>query len=150
MPSFIRPATTADIEALFEIRTSVVQNHLSREQMLELGISPASLAEAIEAAPCAWLAEVEGAPVAFAMVDLDDACVFALFVKPAFEGQGLARRLMAEAEAALFARHSRIWLETDGRDSVRANGFYRRLGWAVVEQLEEGDVRYEKARQAPA
>lgn len=150
MSSFIRPATTADIEALFEIRTSVVQNHLSREQMLELGITPTSLAQAIEAAPCAWLAEVEGAPVAFAMVDLDDACVFALFVKPAFEGQGLARRLMAEAEAALFARHSRIWLETDGRDSVRANGFYRRLGWAVVEQLEEGDVRYEKARQAPA
>ncbi|KTC18754.1 GCN5 family acetyltransferase [Pseudomonas putida] len=150
MQSFIRPATTADIEALFEIRTSVVQNHLSREQMLALGITPASLAEAIAAAPCAWLAEVEGMPAAFAMVDLEDACVFALFVKPAFEGQGLARQLMVEAEAALFALHSRIWLETDGRDGVRANGFYRRLGWEVVAQLEEGDVRYEKVRQAPA
>lgn len=146
MQSLIRPATTTDIEALFEIRTSVVQNHLSREQMLALGISPASLADAISAAPCAWVAEVDGKPVAFAMVDLDEACVFALFVTPAFEGQGLARRLMVEAEAALFSRHARIWLETDGRDTVRANGFYRRLGWEVVAQLEEGDVRYEKAR----
>lgn len=146
MHSLIRPATTADIEALFEIRTSVVQNHLSREQMLALGITPASLADAIGAAPCAWVAEVDDTPVAFAMVDLDDACVFALFVKPAFEGQGLARCLMVEAEAALFARHSRIWLETDGRDSVRANGFYRQLGWKVVAQMEEGDVRYEKTR----
>lgn len=146
MPARIRLATTCDIEALFQIRTSVVQNHLSREQMLEMGITPSRLADAITAAPCAWVAEVDDTPVAFAMVDLEDACVFALFVTPAFEGQGLARQLMLEAEAALFARHPRIWLETDGRDTVRANGFYQRLGWAVVAQLDEGDVRYEKAR----
>lgn len=41
-------------------------------------------------------------------------------------------------------------VQPSGRDGVRANGFYRRLGWEVVAQLEEGDVRYEKVRQAPA
>ncbi len=40
MTSVVRVATVGDIEVLFEIRTSVVQNHLSREQMTELGITP--------------------------------------------------------------------------------------------------------------
>lgn len=141
----VRPATAADVEALFDIRTGVTQNHLSREQMAQMGIDAAALATTLSAAPCAWLAEVEGQPVAFSMVDLDDACLFALFVRPSHEGRGLGSAVLAPAEAALFARHARIWLSTDGREVIRANGFYRRHGWQVVAVLEDGDVRYEKA-----
>ncbi|MGH8055530.1 MAG: GNAT family N-acetyltransferase [Stenotrophomonas sp.] len=142
----VRLAVAADVEALFDIRTSVTQNHLSREQMAQMGIDAESLAAAVSAAPCAWLAEVDGQPVAFSMIDLDDACLFAVFVRPAFEGQGLGTAVLQPAEAALFARHARIWLSTDGREPVRANGFYRRHGWVPVAALDDGDVRYEKAR----
>lgn len=146
MQMLIRVATPDDIDTLFAIRTSVVQNHLSREQMTALGITPQVLADSIRAAPCVWIAEVEGRPAAFSMVDRAAGEVFAMFVQPGYEGQGLGRRLMAVAEAALFEQHERLFLITDGRDEIRPNGFYQRLGWSMVDRLEGDDVRYEKSR----
>ena len=146
MQMLIRVATPDDIDTLFAIRTSVVQNHLSREQMTVLGITPQVLADSIREAPCVWIAEVEGRPVAFSMVDRAAGEVFAMFVQPGYEGLGLGRRLMAVAEAALFEQHERLFLITDGRDEIRANGFYQRLGWSMVARVEGDDVRYEKSR----
>lgn len=146
MQILIRVATPDDIDTLFAIRTSVVQNHLSREQMTALGITPQVLADSIREAPCVWIAEVEGRPAAFSMVDRAAGEVFAMFVQPGYEGQGLGRRLMAVAEAALFEQHERLFLITDGRDEIRANGFYQRLGWSKVDRVEGDDVRYEKSR----
>ncbi|WP_438868391.1 GNAT family N-acetyltransferase [Pseudomonas sp. L1(2025)] len=146
MQTLIRLATLADIDTLFTIRTAVVQNHLSREQMAGLGITPQVLADSIREAPCVWLAEVEGEPAAFSMVNFDSGEVFAMFVLPAYEGRGLGRQLMAVAEAALFEHHQTLYLITDGRDEVRANGFYQRLGWMQVGRVDGDDVRYEKSR----
>lgn len=146
MQTLIRVATQDDIDTLFAIRTSVVQNHLSREQMTHLGITPQVLADSIREAPCAWVAEVDGQPAAFSMVDLGEGEVFAMFVLPAYENRGLGRQLMAVAEAALFERHDKLFLITDGRNEIRANGFYQRLGWCVVASVDGDDVRYEKSR----
>lgn len=146
MQTLIRAATQDDVDTLFTLRTSVVQNHLSVEQMAELGITPEVLADSIREAPCVWIAEVDGRPVAFSMVDLATGEVFAMFVLPSHENLGLGRQLMAVAEAALFEHHDRLFLITDGRDEIRANGFYQRLGWTVTAQVEDGDVRYEKSR----
>lgn len=142
--ALIRPANTADVDAIFHIRTSVKENHLSRDQMADMGITPEAIKETIAAEPCAWLAEVDGHPVAFAMVDMEEGCVFAAFVLPEYEGRGLGRKLIAEAEAGLFFEHETIWLETDGKS--RAYGFYTRLGWTPVSTDENGDVRLEKKR----
>ncbi|NVZ18391.1 GNAT family N-acetyltransferase [Pseudomonas costantinii] len=146
MEIVVRLATLVDIDTLFAIRTSVVQNHLSREQMTDLGITPQVLADSIREAPCVWIAEVDGRPAAFSMVDLAEGEVFAMFVQPAYEGHGLGRQLMAVAEAALFECHDTLFLITDGRDEIRANGFYQRLGWSVVGRVDGDDVRYEKSR----
>jgi GNAT superfamily N-acetyltransferase len=67
----------------------------------------------------------------FAMVDPETACLFAAFVLPEQEGRGMGRALIAACEAALFARHDMIWLETDG--ASRAAGIYQRLGWRVTQ-----------------
>jgi len=138
----IRLASIADIDAIFRIRTSVRENHLSHDQLAEMGITPGAIREAIQAAPCAWIAEVNGNPVGFSMADSEDGCVFAAFVLPEFEGLGLGRSLMAEAEAFLFSSHQTIWLET--AEASRASGFYKALGWQPVAGLPEGDVRFEK------
>jgi GNAT superfamily N-acetyltransferase len=139
-------ATVEDVESLFEIRTSVAQNHLSREQMDALGITAQVLNSAIKEGPCVWIAEVDERPVAFSMIDRDEGEVFAMFVRPAYENRGLGRLLMAAAEAELFRAHERIFLVTDGRQEIRANGFYQRLGWTVVARVHARDVRYEKRR----
>ena len=146
MQTLIRVATQDDVETLFNIRTSVVQNHLSIEQMAELGITRQVLADSIRESPCVWIADVDGKPAAFSMVDLATGEVFAMFVLPTHENLGLGRQLMAVAEAALFEQHDQLFLITDGRDEIRANGFYQRLGWVVVGQVDGDDVRYEKSR----
>lgn len=99
----------------------------------------------MQQAPCVWVAEVQGVAVGFAMADIDDGCVFAAFIRPEFEGRGLGRKLMEQAEALLFQHHRQIWLET--AQASRASGFYQRLGWVEVEQLAHGDIRMEKHRQ---
>ncbi|MDF3864608.1 GNAT family N-acetyltransferase [Pseudomonas denitrificans (nom. rej.)] len=144
----IRRATPADIDTLFDIRTSVRENHLSREQMAELGITPQVLTEAIKTAPCAWVAEIEGVAGGFAMVDTQEGELFALFVRPECEGLGMGSLLLAAAEEQLFREHGNIWLVTDGGDGIRANAFYRRHGWQLSGRVDERDVRYEKSRSS--
>lgn len=145
MEKTIRLANPTDITAIFDIRTSVQENHLSHDQLAEMGITPETIRQTILKTPCAWVAEVDGVPVGFSMVDVEDACVFAAFVLPEFEGFGLGRILMNKAEACLFQHHQTIWLET--AEASRASGFYRNLGWQPVENLPEGDVRFEKSLQ---
>ena len=142
METTVRIANQADISAIFDIRTSVTENHLSHDQLSEMGITPQAISQALLAAPCSWVAEIQGVPAGFAMADADDGCVFAAFVQPEYEGQGLGRSLMARAEAFLFEQHRTIWLET--AENSRASGFYRSLGWQLVAHLPEGDVRFEK------
>ncbi len=140
----VRGAAVNDIDAIFGIRTSVRENHLSFEQLADRGITPDTLAQAMEAAECIWIAEIDGIPAGFTMIDDKDGCVFAMFVRPEFEGRGAGRALMAKAEAALFRNHHRIWLETE--PTSRAAGFYRSLGWNPTNAPLEGDMRFEKMR----
>lgn len=142
----LRLATPADVEALFAVRTAVRDNPLTVEQLAELGITPQTVAAALAAEACGWVLVVDDAVVGFSMVDLEHGELFALFVRPEWQGHGFGHRLLAAAEAALFRRHALIWLVTDGRPAVRANAFYLAHGWHRVASLEGTDVRYEKSR----
>ncbi len=140
----IRDAAEEDIPAIFEVRTSVRENHLSLEQMTEMGITNETIRQALLREPCIWVAVHGDHIVGFSMGDAADACLFAAFVRPEWAGQGIGRRLMERAEAFLFERHSSIWLHTDG--SSRAAGFYERLGWKRMPDMENRDARFEKHR----
>ncbi|UCJ15538.1 GNAT family N-acetyltransferase [Pseudomonas sp. MM211] len=144
MDILIRLGTESDVSAIFDIRVSVKENHLSRDQLTEMGITPDAIRQVISTTPSIWIAEVNGMPAGFSMADVEDACVFAAFVRPEFEGLGLGRSLMAKVETLLFEHHQTIWLET--AEASRANGFYRNLGWEPVERLPGGDIRFEKHR----
>jgi len=140
----LRAAVAADVPALFDIRLSVAENAMTLEELAGVGVTPDSVRTALEADACAWLAEVDGRPVAFVMADNDEGCVFAMFVRPGFEGCGLGRALMDEAERYLFRDHDVLWLNTGARADIRAHGFYRRLGWRKVGPAGNGETRYEK------
>lgn len=140
----IRVASEKDIPAIFEVRTSVRDNHLSVEQMAEMGITQETIRQALREEPCIWVALEGDLVIGFTMADAADACVFAAFVRPEWARQGIGRGLMERAEAFLFERHSSIWLHTDG--SSRAVGFYERLGWERLPDVENRDARFEKHR----
>ena len=144
----IREAAETDVEALFRVRTSVRQNHQSREELAALGVTPESVAAMLATTARAWVAEEEGTAVAFSMADASQGTVFAMFVRPGWEGRGLGRALMREAEAWLFARGcAEIWLLTGGDPALRAHGFYRHLGWRGTGVQPDGQLRYSKRRE---
>jgi len=140
-------ATPDDIETLFDIRTSVEQNHQSREDLAALGVTADSLAEMLLTRSRAWLAHADGLAAGFSMADSARATVFGLFVRPGFEGRGIGRRLMAEAESWLFQQGwDQIWLAAGSDESLRAWGFYLHLGWVPAGVLDNGQVRFVKRR----
>lgn len=140
----IRLANESDIETIFDIRTSVRENHLSRQQLAEMGITPETISEAMQATPCLWIAHEDGIAAGFSMVDMEEGSLFAAFVRPDFEGRGIGRLLVRTAEEALFSKHATIWLETGA--TTRASGFYTRMGWNRIEDLPGGDTRMTKTR----
>ena len=147
-PVTIRAATRADMPAISQVRTSVTENAMSVEQLLERGITPETVSDLIQN-DGAWVAEVNGRVVAFSMAKRAEGTIFAMFVQPGWEERGLGRQLMAQAERYLFAFHDRIWLTTDVDPAVRAHGFYRGLGWRPAGLMDNGELRYEKERLAP-
>ncbi len=142
MPILIRPATMSDIDTIFDIRTSVKENHLSRVQLTALGITTAVIADLIKTTPCVWVAEINAHVCGFAIADQDEGSIFAMFVHPDFEAKGIGTALLKKAEDFLFQSFHDIWLETDRKS--RAYTFYTRQGWSVAEDLENDDVRMSK------
>ena len=113
----IRIAQRDDIDTLFEIRTSVVENHQSREEIAELGITPESIVKMLETDCGAWVAEIDNQPIGFSIANATEKTIFGIFVLPSFEGQGVGRALMQAAESWLWSKGiEEIWLVT-GNDS---------------------------------
>ena len=140
----IRLALPTDIEDIFEARTSVKENHLSREQLEHMGITKSIVTDMIGKSHCAWVAVDGGKVIGFSMILPDEACLFAAFVLPEYEGKGVGRSLVELAEQELFKHHKTVWLETD--KNSRAARFYMRLGWVKKEDVSESDIRLEKLR----
>ena len=117
---------------------------MTPDELAAIGVTPEAIALAISSAPCAWVATIDEEVVAFAMVDLDDACLFALFVLPEHEGCGIGTRLASTCESTLFERHPVAWLET--ASGSRASRLYRHLGWGSEVEIGGGDIRLSKKR----
>lgn len=140
----VRTAQLSDIDGMFEVRTSVIENHLSREEMRQMGITESAVADMIEKNHCAWVATENDKIIGFTMILQDEGCLFAAFVLPEYEGRGVGRSLVDLAEQELFKHHKAVWLETD--KNSRAAKFYMRLGWVKKENISESDIRLEKLR----
>ena len=151
----IRKAQQEDIEILFDIRTSVIENHQSREEIAELGITPASVAQMLRTDCCAWIAELDGQAIGFSIANKTEQTILGLFVLPSFEGRGAGRQLMQAAERWLWSAGIRqIWLFTGNDPTFRAYGFYLHLGWSPVGVALDGDfageIKFIKQRRLSA
>jgi GNAT superfamily N-acetyltransferase len=141
----IRPAVPSDVPAIFQVRTSVRENHMSIEALAAVNITPETVIPMLGGNCRAWVAEDHGTVVAFAIADSSEATIFAIFVRPDCEGRSMGRLLMNEAEKWLFSRGCHeIWLRTDRDPKVRSNGFYKHLGWTNDGVQDDGQNQYTK------
>lgn len=124
----IRRATHAEIPRLFAIRLAVTENPL---------IDPSR----VTAADCAWFVDhsetwvwdEDGTVRGFSAADPRDGSIWALFVEPGQDGRGIGRALLDAALDTLRAHGHRTATLTTGA-GTRAEGFYRKAGWAEVER----------------
>ncbi len=65
----LRVAQLEDIETLFDIRTNVIENYQSREEIAELGITPESVSVMLQTDCCGWIAEISGQPIGFSIAN---------------------------------------------------------------------------------
>ena len=134
-----RTATPADLPGIFTVRLAVRENRLSdpgkithelcRQMMMERGRG--------------WVCDCEGQITGFAIVDLLENNIWALFVFPGFEGKGIGRQLHQLMLEWAFSQAGveQLWLTTDR--GTRAEGFYRKMGWTATGVNELGEVRFE-------
>lgn len=140
----VRTARLSDVGGMFDVRTSVIENHLSREEMRQMGITESVVGDMIEKSLCAWVATENNKIIGFSMILPDEGCLFSAFVLPEYEGKGIGRRLVMLAEQELFQHHEIAWLETD--KNSRAAKFYMQLGWGNKTDLNDNDIKLEKCR----
>lgn len=142
--ALFRQATRADIPAMSAIRLSVTENVLRDPSRVTL----AMYEDYLEAAGRGWVAEIDGAVVAFSYADRHQGSIWALFVSPGYEGHGLAKRLLALATGWLFALgHRSVTLTTSA--GTRADRFYARQGWHA-RLLSATEVEYTLAHDSAA
>ncbi len=132
----IREATRNDVPALMAVRGAVKENILTTD------ISQERIVAGLEVRGKGWVAEHKGKVIGFSMADREESMIWALFLRPEWERQGLGRLLLERAVD---------WLCLEGRASIslttepgsRAEGFYLHLGWTRAGITEKGEVRFE-------
>ena len=89
-----------------------------------------------------WVCEIENQIAGFAVVDLIDNNVWALFVHPDFEAMGIGKKLHRIMMDWYFVQtKEKIWLGTD--PNSLAYKFYHMQGWAEVGVHGKGEIKFE-------
>jgi len=134
----IRIATAADIPELHRIRMSVKENILSNPLL----VTESSYIEYLNKRGKGWLYEEDGNISGFAILDLMKKNIWALFVDPSKEKNGIGKLLQAEMLNWYFSIHPEpLWLTT--APGTRAERFYRKSGWKETGRDANGEIIFE-------
>ena len=134
----IRQAEIEDIKQIQVVRNSVTENTLSNPNM----VTDADCAEFITKRGKGWVCEIDKKIIGFSIVDLTDKNVWALFLRPEFEKQGIGRKLHDIMLDWYFEQtNTNIWLGTSPK--TRAESFYRKAGWTEIGTHGKGEIKFE-------
>lgn len=134
----IRIANTGDIAEIQRVRNSVKENMLSDPAL----VPDHDVADYITRRGRGWVYEIEGQIVGFAIADLQDNNVWALFLHPDHEAKGIGKQLHNIMIAWYFDQTEKtIWLGTAPKS--RAEKFYRMQGWKEVGTHGKGEIKFE-------
>ena len=138
MKVILREARIDDIAAIQHVRNAVRENRLSDPSR----VTDQDVRTYLFERGRGWVASVDNEVVGFAIGDLQDANIWALFVLPEAERHGIGRALHDGMVEWMFAQGlDTIWLSTD--PGTRAEKFYREAGWKATGLTPNGEMRFE-------
>ena len=138
----LRKAVPADLPRCIAIRGLTRDNPIPEDTLATIGVTPQSWQTPLQQGVFTGVvAEHEGTIIGYCFGDLTTGEVLVLALLPDYEGAGTGKRLLADVVDKLTASgHSEPWLAAAPEPTVRAHGFYRKLGWVPTGQRDaQGD-----------
>jgi len=133
-----REAKVEDIPQIQIVRNSVKENTLSNPGL----VTDKDCEEFLTVRGKGWVCEIDNQIVGFAIADLRDNNVWALFLQPEFENKGIGRQLHTIMLDWYFMQtKNTIWLGT--AFNTRAEQFYRKAGWTEVGTHGSKEIKFE-------
>ncbi len=134
----IREAKIDDIKQIQIVRNSVKENTLSDPGL----VTDKDCEEFITERGKGWICEIDTQIVGFAIADLKENNIWALFLEPNFEKRGIGQILHKTMLDWYFARtKEKVWLGT--AFNTRAEQFYRKAGWTEVGKHGTNEIKFE-------
>ncbi len=134
----IREALHTDIPQIQIVRNAVRENQLSNPLL----VTDEDCDEFITKRGKGWVAEENNQVVGFAIVDLQENNIWALFLLPESEGKGIGRKLHDTMMTWYFSQTEQtVWLGT--APNTRAASFYSTAGWKEVGMNGSKEIKFE-------
>jgi GNAT superfamily N-acetyltransferase len=133
-----REATTEDIKQIQVVRNAVKENMLSDPNL----VTDRDCEDFINKRGKGWVCEIENRIIGFAIADLKENNIWALFIVPEFEKKGIGQTLHKLMLDWYFKQTKEtVWLGTDF--NTRAEKFYRKAGWKEVGLHGFKEIKFE-------
>jgi len=133
-----REATIQDIEQIQVVRNAVKENVLSNSAL----VPDKDVEDYITRRGKGWVCVIDNVVVGFAIADLVDHNIWALFVDPTCEAKGIGKELHMLMLSWYFSQTDEtVWLSTS--PGTRAETFYRKQGWIEVGVYGKGEIKFE-------
>ncbi len=137
-----REAVLEDIPAIQVVRNSVKENMLSDPAL----VSDKDCEEYMFVRGKGWVCEMHGNILGFAIADLEDDNIWALFIHPDHEKKGIGKKLHQIMMDWYFDQEKeKVWLST--APGSRAEGFYKVAGWKQTGITRSGEVKFEMSAE---
>ena len=136
----LREARPADIPAMHALRLRARENRLSDPSV----VTEKDYHDFMARRTASWVCEANGVIMGFAMVDVEKKNLWALFVAPEHEFNGVGRSLHDVMIAWYFTQADVLRLGT--APDTRAEAFYRKAGYSPMGKAANGELVFELRR----
>nr|WP_294926107.1 GNAT family N-acetyltransferase [uncultured Flavobacterium sp.] len=137
-----REAKISDITQIQVVRNSVKENTLSNPDL----VTDQDCEEFLFQRGKGWVCEIDNVVIGFAIADLKEENIWALFLHPDFEGKGIGTNLHKIMLDWYFSTGKEyVWLGTS--PNTRAEKFYRKAGWKQDGWYGTKELKFEMAKK---
>ena len=134
----IRVAEIDDIKQIQIVRNSVKENMLSNPNL----VTNKDCEEFLTERGKGWVCEIDHKIIGFSIVDFKENNIWALFLLPNFENQGIGKQLQKTMLDYYFSQTKEtVWLGT--APNSRAEIFYKKTGWKEIGLHGKDEIKFE-------